>query len=542
MAVFDLLPSRRAVTLSLALSLSLASPALAFPYNTFDGPGFPACHDVAKVVDATSVDEMMAVVKAAAATPGTLVRASGKGHMWYDTMCSDPGAGKTVIVRTEGVHGIYDLDMAKGTVTVEAGVTFFQLADWLHARGACIGYTLVNWNITLAGAVAMGAHRSSLKEHANVAAGVLSMDIIDGTGTIRTVVRDESDDTWLAASTSLGLLGIIARMTMRVYPDFKLAADQRTLDEKAVLDGNIGAMIEPYETANLWWWPFMRKFHQRFYWPVPANTSDQEGFQSTFSVTELEGHTARVLLDSGKYLPSSNALAESIFFGIWNAHPNFHDKRTNEAILSWPVYGWNYDVLIGGLYPDQKPEWDYDLHGYTMELAFPMTIANKVLKRVRQLFDDELKRGIVMASTYRSGINIKFGKAYFDLLGQTTVNTTDGADWSRGVMMFDFPSYRPTVGDHKRFNEEFCERSRSCPGSPPGTSLLTVRFADTKVATTLVNEFPCRPHWTKNTREVLRNAVKNLDPTYLARFKAVREQFDPKGIFKSVVGEIIGVS
>ena len=62
-----------------------------------------------------------------------------------------------------------------------------------------------------------------------------------------------------------------------------------------------------------------------------------------------------------------------------------------------------------------------------------------------------------MTSTYRSGINIKFGRPYFDLLGQVTYNTSDGADWSKGAIMFDFPSYRPTQGDHKRFNEPFCE-------------------------------------------------------------------------------------
>jgi hypothetical protein len=53
-------------------------------------------------------------------------------------------------------------------------------------------------------------------------------------------------------------------------------------------------------------------------------------------------------------------------------------------------------------------------------------------------------------------------------------------------------------------------------------------------------------------------ATKNLDPDvssiplsipryglikyqHIARFKAVREQFDPNGIYRSVVGEIIGV-
>lgn len=146
-------------------------------------------------------------------------------------------------------------------------------------------------------------------------------------------------------------------------------------------------------------------------------------------------------------------LAETIFFGIWEA-PNFHDKITDTAISSWPVYGWNYDVLIGGLYPDQLPEWDYHLAAYTLELAIPVTQANALLKRVRELFDAELAKGIVMTSTYRSGINIKFGRPYNDLLGQ--VHTAPGADWSKGAIMFDFPAFKPTIGDKLRFNEPFC--------------------------------------------------------------------------------------
>jgi len=66
----------------------------------------------------------------------------------------------------------------------------------------------------------MGAHRSSLREDSMVAAGVLSMDIINGNGDIVTVQRDETDDDWLAASTSLGLLGVIVRMKFKIYPDF----------------------------------------------------------------------------------------------------------------------------------------------------------------------------------------------------------------------------------------------------------------------------------------------------------------------------------
>ncbi|KAK4673671.1 hypothetical protein QC763_113120 [Podospora pseudopauciseta] len=394
-----MIPTGLAVGLSSLLLCSGTASALV--WNTFDGPGSPACHNVSRVHNATSVEDMQSVVKSAIQSK-SLVRAAGKGHMWYDTQCSDDS---TIIIRTANVAGIYDFSLPEGaphgSVLVDAGVTFFQLAEYLHDRGASVGYTLTNWNISFGGSVAMGAHRSSIREDSMVAAGVLAMDIIDGKGEIRKVKRNESDDDWLAASTSLGLLGIIARIKLKIYPDSKVYAKQNTFDEKEILEGDIYGMIAPYATANLWWWPYKRKFHQRYY--------------------------------------------------------------------DWPVYGWNYDVLIGGLYPDQKAQWDYGLRAYTLELAFPVTMANAVLKRARGLFDEELKRGIIMTSTYRSGINIKFGRHYFDFLGQQTYNTSDGVDWSKGTIM----------------------------------------------------------------------SKKHLDPNYLARFKAVRQKFDPNGIYRNVIGEIL---
>ncbi|CZR68038.1 related to ALO1-D-arabinono-1,4-lactone oxidase [Phialocephala subalpina] len=504
-------------SLEIAVTAIFIALTTAIEFDTFDGPGFPACHNVSAVYQPTSVDEMVSLVKMAA-TSSIPVRASGKGHMWYDTMCSDDN--NTIIIQTEGVHGIsnFTLDGDTGSVMIEAGVTFFELADYLHARGASIGYALVNWNMTIAGAVAMGAHRSSLREASMVASGALEIHIIDATGTIQEIVRDENDDTWLAASTSLGLLGPIARIKFKIYPDFKLYAQQTIMDEDDVLNGDIYGLIAPYATANFWWWPYNRKFHHRYYDVVPTNQSSQEGFQSTFSITEFEAVTARTLLDSGKLLETSNMLAETIFFGIWSA-PNFHEKTTDTAITTWPVYGWDYDVLIGGLYPGLLPEWDYNLRGYTLELAVPVTMANQLLKRVRELFDAQLAQGITMTATYRSGINIKFGRPYNDLLGQVWDEDTGDVDWTKGAIMFDFPSYRPTWGDNLRFNEPFYHN----------------------LSTTLINEFPCRPHWTKNTRTVLEQSVKNLDTEHLRRFKSVREKFDPNGIFKSIVGEIIGV-
>lgn len=70
-------------------------------------------------------------------------------------------------------------------------------------------------------------------------------------GDIVHLERDQSD-TWLAATTSLGLLGVIARVKLEILADFKVYANQQILDEDTVLSGDIYAAISPYVTANYW--------------------------------------------------------------------------------------------------------------------------------------------------------------------------------------------------------------------------------------------------------------------------------------------------
>jgi hypothetical protein len=73
----------------------------------------------------------------------------------------------------------------------------------------------------------------------------------------------------------------------------------------------------------------------------------------------------------------------------------------NLPLLSWPVVGHAYDVLIGGLYPNTLPEWDYDLHGHTLEFAVPVGMGPALLRRVRELFDQSAADGMAVTSTYR---------------------------------------------------------------------------------------------------------------------------------------------
>ena len=68
--------SERSVPQSLICYMLLTTRELGEPYNTFDGPGFPACNEVSQVYSPTTVEDIVALVKDASLR-GTPVRASG---------------------------------------------------------------------------------------------------------------------------------------------------------------------------------------------------------------------------------------------------------------------------------------------------------------------------------------------------------------------------------------------------------------------------------------------------------------------------------
>jgi FAD/FMN-containing dehydrogenase len=92
--------------------------------NTFDGEGFPTCSNVAQIIYPNTVDEVVSIVKSASAS-NTPVRALGGGHSWYNTSCSDDP--NTIVIKTENLNRITNLDLANGFVEFEGGCII-----WIH--------------------------------------------------------------------------------------------------------------------------------------------------------------------------------------------------------------------------------------------------------------------------------------------------------------------------------------------------------------------------------------------------------------------------
>src|SRR6185437_3083873 len=88
--------------------------------------------------------------------------------------------------------------------------------------GLCVPTNVILTNVTLLGVITPGCHGSGL--NGMTPEWVTGVTLVDGTGTVRRLSRgaaDESDD-FRAAKLSLGLLGLIYDLTIRVEPIFNL--------------------------------------------------------------------------------------------------------------------------------------------------------------------------------------------------------------------------------------------------------------------------------------------------------------------------------
>ena len=162
-------------------------------------------------------DELARVVRGA-----RRLRAVGSGHSFTDIACTDG-----VLVDLAQMRNVLAAEGAD--VTVEAGITLHDLGEELAARGLALENQGDVDSQTLAGAVSTATHGTGGRFR-NLSAQVVGMRIVNGAGEL-VDVTDEDD--LRAARVSLGALGVIAAVTIRCVPAFRIhrVDEPRSLDE-----------------------------------------------------------------------------------------------------------------------------------------------------------------------------------------------------------------------------------------------------------------------------------------------------------------------
>ncbi len=182
------------------------------------------------IVRPTSEGELVDIV-ARAAQRGGPVRAVGSGHSFTDCACTDG-----VMIDMTGLQRLVAADPATGLVTIEGGAKLRALGPLLAERGLGLENQGDVDPQSITGATATATHGTGARFQ-NVSACIDSLRLVTASGDILSL--SEGDD-YLAARVSIGALGVISQVTLRVVPLYTLHRH----DEKRSLAETLGRLDE----------------------------------------------------------------------------------------------------------------------------------------------------------------------------------------------------------------------------------------------------------------------------------------------------------
>ena len=165
-----------------------------------------------RVHEPASIDELQGIVRRC-----ERLRPLGTRHSFNRIADSTDN-----LVSLRRLNRVLSLDRTSRTVTVEGGVTYGALGEYLHAHGHALGNLASLPHISIAGAVATATHGSGTT-NGNLATAVRAIEFVDASGEIIALTRDDDGDRFRGAVVSLGALGVATKLTLDVEEAFDIS-------------------------------------------------------------------------------------------------------------------------------------------------------------------------------------------------------------------------------------------------------------------------------------------------------------------------------
>ena len=215
---------------------------------------------------------------------GRHVRVAGSGHSFTPLVRTDD-----VLLSMEGLVGISGADTAAGTVTVLGGTPLKLLGEELLKRGLAqenLGDIDVQ---TITGALSTGTHGTGTR-FGTLSTQIAGLTLVTAHGDVIECSPEREPEVFKAAQVSLGSLGVLAAVTLRVVPAKRL----RYIARRERLETCL-ANLERYKSEN---------DHFEFYWFPYTQWTQVKLTNATASRPtgrNLWGSFNRVVLENGAF-------------------------------------------------------------------------------------------------------------------------------------------------------------------------------------------------------------------------------------------------
>lgn len=144
------------------------------------------------------------------------VKALGSRHS-FSSIADTPGD----LISLERLDRVLEIDPARRTVTVEAGIRYGRLCRELHRSGFALHNLASLPHISVAGACATATHGSG-DGNGNLATAVSAIEMVRADGELVSLSRARDGETFRGAVVGLGALGVVTRLTLDILPAFEM--------------------------------------------------------------------------------------------------------------------------------------------------------------------------------------------------------------------------------------------------------------------------------------------------------------------------------
>ncbi len=128
----------------------------------------------------------------------------------------------TNLISLEQLDQVVELDTERRTVTIEGGMRYGPLCQFLHENGYALPNLASLPHISVAGACATATHGSG-NSNGNLATPVSGIEMITTGGEVVSFSRDEDPTDFPGTVVGLGALGLISKLTLDLLPTFEVA-------------------------------------------------------------------------------------------------------------------------------------------------------------------------------------------------------------------------------------------------------------------------------------------------------------------------------
>jgi FAD/FMN-containing dehydrogenase len=369
--------------------------------------------------------------------------------------------------------------------------------------------------MTVAGAIATGAHGSSPKHPTVISSLVESVSLVLPNGNLTEISNEKYPPPFLKAlRANLGMLGIVVQIRLSVKPQFnlKVQVTQGPQDSLMKKDG-LWQQVSSCDYGMINWFPNSGRFIKTCGIETP-NPVDRNASNVLLRPSIPSGllQPYKLALHYGACSKTVSSLLEKVRYVLMKLQPPFQKLDQNGKYKTTSnLTGYSHRLMSSVLTAKHQGFFQTD-----WEFALPLSQAQPAL---REMADMIKKRS---ASFPLIGVFLRFSSSEDrTLLAHSTVGEF-------------FPAGEPIV---------FVEFPTPYPAGLPNELRDEYEKPYTELARLLIEKFHARGHWGKNRNWVFQ--LQNTLGVYgqnLKEFQGVAKELDPTGMFQNDFSKNAGIS